>query len=116
MMFHPYSIGERSGDLAGQCNTMTPYRAYCVRIGSIIRGVATILSAVSMIRGSQATGAPKGVITVPLTRLPYLKKEAEGILIQGPLRASYASVYYNYYLVQTQRAVDYGFFIVLKSF
>ncbi|GFY01585.1 hypothetical protein TNCV_2607691 [Trichonephila clavipes] len=35
--------------------------------------------------------APTCVTTVPLTGLPYLNKGPKGILIQGPLRASYAS-------------------------
>ncbi|GFX55992.1 hypothetical protein TNCV_3263641 [Trichonephila clavipes] len=39
----------------------------------------------------QAKGAPTCVTTVPLARLPHLKKGFEGILIQGPLRASYTS-------------------------
>ncbi|GFU91510.1 hypothetical protein TNCV_2542781 [Trichonephila clavipes] len=44
-----------------------------------------------MIRSPQATGVPTCVIIVPLRGLPYLKKGPEGILIQGPLRARYAS-------------------------
>ncbi|GFW72879.1 hypothetical protein TNCV_830061 [Trichonephila clavipes] len=45
-----------------------------------------------MIRGPQATGDPTCVATVQLTGFYYLKKRAfEGILIQGPLRTSYAS-------------------------
>ncbi|GFT68659.1 hypothetical protein TNCV_3011881 [Trichonephila clavipes] len=55
------------------------------------RSVTTIVSTVSMIQGSQATGALTHVTTVPLTGLSYLKWGPEGILIQGPLRTSYAS-------------------------
>ncbi|GFU05872.1 hypothetical protein TNCV_3394621 [Trichonephila clavipes] len=60
---------------------------------SMDKGVALTVSAVSMIRSPQATGAPTSIITVPLTGLPYLKKGPEGILIQGPLRASYDSAH-----------------------
>ncbi|GFX43689.1 hypothetical protein TNCV_511381 [Trichonephila clavipes] len=55
------------------------------------RGVATAVSATSVVRGLQATGVPTSVTTVPLIGLPYLKKYPEGILMQGLLRASYAS-------------------------
>ncbi|GFX25468.1 hypothetical protein TNCV_1998691 [Trichonephila clavipes] len=55
------------------------------------RGVVTAVSAITMIWGPQVPGIPKSVITVPLTGLPYLKRDPEGILIQGPLRSSYAS-------------------------
>ncbi|GFV33102.1 hypothetical protein TNCV_509411 [Trichonephila clavipes] len=55
------------------------------------RGVATAISAVSMIPGPQATGAPTYVTAVPLTGLSLLKEDTEGVLIRGPLRTSYAS-------------------------
>ncbi|GFU76894.1 hypothetical protein TNCV_4520501 [Trichonephila clavipes] len=55
------------------------------------RGVATAVSAVSMIRGPQATGALTCASTVPQTGLPYLINSREGTFMQGPLRASYAS-------------------------
>ncbi|GFT62342.1 piggyBac transposable element-derived protein 4 [Trichonephila clavipes] len=45
------------------------------------RGVANDVSAISMIRDSQATGAPTCVTTVPLTRLPYLKKAPSQLVI-----------------------------------
>ncbi|GFU53283.1 hypothetical protein TNCV_2953191 [Trichonephila clavipes] len=34
MMSHPCSLGEESGDLTGQCNTLTPYRACWVIKGN----------------------------------------------------------------------------------
>ncbi|GFT02847.1 hypothetical protein TNCV_1846591 [Trichonephila clavipes] len=55
------------------------------------RGVATTVSAISMIQGPQATGAPTCVTTVPLTGLSFLKKAPEEVLIRGPLRTCYAS-------------------------
>ncbi|GFV54128.1 hypothetical protein TNCV_4792371 [Trichonephila clavipes] len=59
-----------------------------VRVIWRIRGAAT---AVSMIRGPEATGAPTRVTTVSLTELSYQKKGPEGSLIQEPFRTSYAS-------------------------
>ncbi|GFY06763.1 hypothetical protein TNCV_2202961 [Trichonephila clavipes] len=59
-------------------------------LSTYCRGVATAVSAVSMIRGPKAIGAPACVTVVPPTRLPYLKNCSEGILKQGPLTANYA--------------------------
>ncbi|GFW91602.1 uncharacterized protein TNCV_4500211 [Trichonephila clavipes] len=44
-----------------------------------------------MIRGIQDTGGPICVTTVSLTGFSYLKRRPERILIQSPLRTSYAS-------------------------
>ncbi|GFT14515.1 hypothetical protein TNCV_4004601 [Trichonephila clavipes] len=54
------------------------------------RGVATTVSAISMIRSPQAIGAPTCVTAVPLTSLSFLKKGSEGVLKWSPLRADYA--------------------------
>ncbi|GFT28849.1 hypothetical protein TNCV_3585601 [Trichonephila clavipes] len=62
-----------------------------VRFWTPSRGVATGVSSVSMIRGPQATRAPPCVTTVLLKWLSYLKNDPEEILLQGFLRAGYAS-------------------------
>ncbi|GFX53182.1 hypothetical protein TNCV_361771 [Trichonephila clavipes] len=65
------------------------------RYTTITRGVATTVSAVSIIRDAQATGAPTFFTTVQLTGFSFLKKGPEGVLIRGPLRTSLASDNYR---------------------
>ncbi|GFX67977.1 hypothetical protein TNCV_2288391 [Trichonephila clavipes] len=56
-----------------------------------VRSVAMTVSAISMILGPHATGAPTCVTYSPTNMAPIPKKDPEGTSIQGPLRASYAS-------------------------
>ncbi|GFW49452.1 transposable element Tcb2 transposase [Trichonephila clavipes] len=72
-----------------QCHLI--WREVGIRFRLSNRGVATTVSAVSMMQGPQPIGAPTCVTTVLVTGLSSLKRGPEGILIQGPLRTSYAS-------------------------
>ncbi|GFU50183.1 hypothetical protein TNCV_300271 [Trichonephila clavipes] len=45
MIYHSYSIGERPGDLAGQRNTLTPYRACWVTTGPVSGTVVLLVGA-----------------------------------------------------------------------
>ncbi|GFV91168.1 hypothetical protein TNCV_896891 [Trichonephila clavipes] len=73
-----------------RCNSSGVMHLLTTSITAFIqgRGVATAVLAVSMIRDSQATGAP----TCVTTGLSFLKKGPDGVLIRGPLRTSYATV------------------------
>ncbi|GFV90173.1 uncharacterized protein TNCV_4378891 [Trichonephila clavipes] len=78
-------------DVSGVLYTEFLTKGLTVNSDSLFRGLATAVSAVSMIWSPQATRDPTCVYTDPLTGISFLKKGPEAILIEDTLKTSFAS-------------------------